>query len=481
MRAPKRKWNFIFVSLLIVNSIHSLNITDFGLPRTNHCIFSYNQSVYVIGGQTTAPNSVIKITFHQPLNATPPTITSKAIDLFYNKSTICSVTSSGKVIVATMDSLNLIDIDTLKVTENVTNNNNEGVKLNGLEHIALMSFNDEFIMLLSNDTYIMDTRSTDVWSQVPTINADSAPSPIITSISTSRWILHFRSGPTTTTTPQTPNPSSPTLAPHNIDIYLFDPIQLQWLGKVAQLVDAPNDAISIISSGLTMDSLVVYANDKKGTTRFWRLYVSSTTPSIEINDAWNAQISLPPSSSSITTSTNDNNTVMIYNNNLPVFFNTASYTLLPQPSWLQTNKRDKTPPIAAPGSPVENRNILGILLGSVLGGAAFLGILLCMLYLFKRRRAKKADDDDEKNKCDFESRPYEEYTKDRQMSSTSPISETTASQILLATPKTQAFTSRFKEHFDIASLPDLKRASTCSLHHTVSTHSTIPRSISSHM
>lgn len=502
MRTTKRKWNLIFTLLLLINRIHSLNITDFGLPRTNHCIFSYNQSVYIIGGQTTTSDSLIQITFNTPLDTTPPTITSKTIDLFYNKSTICSVTSSGKALIATTDSLNLMDMDTLKVTENVTDNNNEGVKLNSLESNALMSFNDEFIMLLSNNTYIMDTRSANVWTQVPTTMSDAAPSPIIASISTSRWVLHFRSGPTTAT-PQTPNPSSPTLAPHNIDIYLFDPIQLQWLGKVAQLEDSPTDQISIIPTSESKDQLVVYANNKE-TTRFWRLAVSSTTPSIEMNDAWNAQISLPSTSSSITTRTNDNNTVMIYNNNQPVFFNTETCTLLSQPLWLQTTKKRKEPPIAASGPPIEKKNILGILLGSILGGAVFLGILLCILYLFKTKRTKKTDYNDKKNNCHFESRPYEVYSKgkkknsiffktkknkpsyiDRQMSSTSPISEPTTSQILLATPiqqeKQQAFTSRFKEHFDIASLPDLKRASTCSLHHTVSTHSTIPRSISSHM
>lgn len=363
--------HFLFFGLLFIEIIQALDYADFGLPNKNPCVLSHDGKVYIINQQSLA------IIFQQPWENTSPEITT------HNLTTVsaCSITRSGRVILIPIEQQQPLQvIDDITVSWNLNNNitylgSQNAINLFIERTIPLTSafvttaYND-FIVIFGgyneSSTFILDTRYPPyIWYEVslsPNTPIQTASS-ISTLYATSRWILHFQ------------------IDSNIIYIYCLDPLNLQWYGLIStfKLESTQTQSIQVIPTTEDLDSFLIIAQQENETyisTNIWQSNASTLIPMITVTfvNSLIQQSSQTSGSGSVLVTRIDGEMALLYGGKANLeFLNTTSKSFAATPEWLTE------------GSPQED-NHLGIILGTVLGGAMFI-VLLIVLFIWLRKRS----------------------------------------------------------------------------------------------
>ncbi|KAI8879087.1 hypothetical protein K501DRAFT_336339 [Backusella circina FSU 941] len=493
MRAIKRKWclDYFKLSILLICLFHfgnALNNADFGLERYDHCAFSYNEALYILGGESTTTTTTMDeviITFNQTNWNTEAPIIQRLQSNVTGK-VKCGVTKNAVLLL--FDNYHTVQVLNISSTNNSMTYQGSQKAIDSfvtnktpIKNPAITAFGDYFLIYggeqddhtLLQSTFILDTRISNVgvWYELspPSNNSSSSfignpppPSANTTLVATSRWILHFRVLKI--------NPVT-----YTVYVDLFDPLNFNWLGTPITAFNTSTDAIHAIP--LSPDTLLVTptwntfdsSSSNDSMTGFWILNVSTWTPTATAEWQEISENYYTVSGSSVTAIQNTD-LVVFYGgiNGSLQFFNSTSKAF-EHPTWYSQETEN-------------GHHLLAILLGSILGGLLFF-ILLFLFVWFCCIRKKRL------RKQEFMSRSYDEsHAKEHMMpnESTSQFrrSNSVASRYLLSPIKSvlplfkdnemesveqveqdQAVatskihpTSRFREHFDMSSLPDLKKS-----------------------
>ncbi|KAI9256997.1 hypothetical protein EDC94DRAFT_614999 [Helicostylum pulchrum] len=446
-------------SLLFIKIIEGLNYADFGLPNSNPCIFTSNQTVYIINEQS------LSITFDQ---ASWDTITPQIIE--HNLTTVaaCPITRSDKLILIPLllqqrQQQGQQQQQPLQAIDNITSNSwttNNNITYLGPQnavdtfmteatHFSTTTFND-FIMIFGGNessTFILDTRYSTLysWYQIPLQPTTPPSSPDSVLYATSRWVLHFR-------------------VEINIAyIDLFDPISFQWYGTISSIellntTTKKNIQVLPLINNNTSDSLLIIniiqdTIDSSGnssyqttrtTTEFWRLDISTWIPDTltltKLNTLFQQSSTISTGGGSVIVTPVNGEIALFYGGNERLaFLDTTNLTFISPPQWITTI--DNT-------SLISQNNNLAIILGSVLGGLFFIVLIILFIWFYKKKRSSSVplrpnNNNNEKpsllqkNKWPLKSkRPEKEnmITTSRAFEESPPLSEFTLSPIKRLSP-----------------------------------------------
>lgn len=382
-------WCVLLLELLFIKIIEGLNYADFGLPNSNPCIFTLNQTVHIINEQS------LSITFDQ---ASWDTITPQIIE--HNLTTVasCPITRSGKLILIPLlqqqqgqqqerpfEVIDDITSNSWAINKNITYlgpQNAIDTFMTRTTHFSTTTFND-FIMIFGGNessTFILDTRYPTLysWYQIPLQSTTPPSSPDSVLYATSRWVLHFR-------------------VEINIAyIDLFDPISFQWYGTISSIellntATKKNIQVLPLINNNTSDSLLIInviqdasnsSDQTRTTTEFWRLDISTWIPDTLTLTKLNTLIQQSSTISTgggsvIVTPVNDEIALFYGGNEHLAFLDTTNLTFISPPQWITTI--DNT-------SLISQNNNLAIILGSVLGGLFFIVLIILFTWFYKRKR-----------------------------------------------------------------------------------------------
>jgi hypothetical protein len=371
---------------------HALNNADFGLERYDHCAFSYNESLSIFGGESTTTDQVI-ITFNETnwntetptVQRSPSNVTGKVKCGTIKKAVLLLFNHTVQVLdISTNNRLNMTHRGSQKAIDSFVTNKSP------IENAAIAGFGDYFLIYggeqdnhTLQSTFILDTRISNVgeWYELTPTNTSSfignppPPSANTTLVATSRWILHFRLVKV-----------NPVI--HTVYVDLFDPLNFNWLGTPITAFNISTDAINAVPLGpdkvlITPAWSTPDSNDSA--TGFWMLNVSTWTPTATAE--WQNITYHPLFGNSVTAIANTD--LVVFYGGLDgglQFFNTTSRAF-ETPAW--------------DSQETGHRNLLAILLGSILGGVAFFILLILFVWFCCIRKRKL-------RKHEFMARSYDE-------------------------------------------------------------------------
>ncbi|KAI8375517.1 hypothetical protein BD560DRAFT_433572 [Blakeslea trispora] len=363
---------------------------------------------------------------------------------------------------------------------------------NSVRNESIVAFEDSIYLFDRADTvFVLDTAQL-IWREFKSMIPALLFGPSSALYSTSRWILLIRTDGKVTV------------------IDGFDPYTFHWLGTLQTIETNANaiKAIPIQSSVEGSDSLLLVptrSSDTQSSTateaaeQFWRLDVPNADPTqIAVTPILpsrqlikRALNSTTPISAPVFVTLIAADLAMFYQGDLRsngdgfYFFNTTTLNFINRPQWLVSNT-------ATVSSRRRPENFLAIILGSVIGGVAFIVILILLSWYYLRRKRKQNQDrsiDHSRHHCIPEQcmcLPFLCGFNRQRTESASPVSALPdhsqapylLSPIQPSSPlhifpqdqssssssleKPTAIKSKFKEHFDLGSIAEFESNSNLS-------------------
>ncbi|KAI8374982.1 hypothetical protein EDC96DRAFT_497506 [Choanephora cucurbitarum] len=356
------------------------------------CIFSFNRSLYILG-QT----NNIKVSFGDNWSMDLPGISNfTGLD---REDMTCTITKSGQLFLLQQSACAIKNMSSSLPWDSSTNvvfrGSQSAIQRFATNHSiqadSVVAFGDNvYLFDRDNTVFVLDTIQL-IWREFKSL----IPAPLFDSssslYSTSRWILLVRTDG------------------QAISIDGFDPYTFHWLGTLWTIHANANTikAIPIQPSIEGSDSLLlvpIRSSDTQSSTateadeQFWRLDIPNVdlTQIIVTPIASNRQLIQRGLNSTsrlfaptfVTLIATD--LVMFYQDNSGSsdsrfqFLNTTTLSFVRQPQWLVTNA------VANPSS--RSKNYLAVILGSVIGGVAFIVILILLSWYCLRRKRRQNQD-----------------------------------------------------------------------------------------
>lgn len=424
----------------------------YGLPHRDHCAFSYNNSLYIFGGQ---PNDVyFSLTFPSSFSSgsSGPAVTR--LGAVHPQSALghighgggCAVTSYGVSIFLPPQSSNLtLDLNTSAWKVVTANEYGSGVATRSFgganakpelprRDTAMALWNDILIVYggavmhpnsstwtFDNTTFVLDMRVPTAWTWYQTpVTADTPPSLVTTRsvmVSTRRWILYLMTTPL--------NRSDDTVFPdYNVAVHCFDPYIMLWRGQVtnftldgsiadtvqAAAIPPPQTDDNLIDSVLITPTLsgdvingtLISVNDMLALppSTVWRLDMSTAEAKgtlTRITDNFR------PVAAGGTVTTVSHDFIVLYGGS-PFshdsfrFYNAATSSFFEPSWWLDTPLYPSNQP--SPSADQESvgdgntiNRLVAIILGTVLGALALVAVIAIVFCCCVRRRRQQQHDD----------------------------------------------------------------------------------------
>lgn len=429
-------------------------LSSLGLPRQDACTFAYNHSLYVLGGSMNNNNknnttpAALALNFGDTSTVAThaPTVTrlggpqnnnNNNSDGIMNAAKGCVVTSYGQAILLSQNgSLSALDLATFQFVpmpalESTINEENEadeednpeddGTTTTNVAVERITLYDDRLIAIHADETYVLDAGAANEWAWYA-LPADifGSPPPTASSgrsvlIATAHWVLHFAAA------------NNATLAefgmagrPCRIVVHCFDPRRMRWLGQIGEF-DSPTDTVLPAPFSQTNDSandhlLVVPAlpgpAPPSDTHRNWvEPPVGLWTMTVAVDNGTDARVSYvspsrigpfrPMVGGSVTTV---NNLVVMYGG-LPMthdalrIWDQTHLISLPwwedAPVYTPSGTQHPTETASSAESNGNRGRLIGIVVGSVLGGLLLLSLLVLGYVCCCRGRRRRKDQDKE--------------------------------------------------------------------------------------